>query len=256
MGERTSYEQGVFCWVELPAGDPAGARAFYERLFGWEAEGGELPSGGVFMRMKRDGKVIGAIYSAPDGMPDSAWLSYVAVDDAAAVAARASELGAKVLRGPEDVDELGTMAMIQDPTGAVFAIWQGKQVKGAELVNAHGALTLNQLNTPDTEADTRFYSALFGWRIEKQDGTEQDYWGLFAGERVNGGMMELPSDAGAPPHWLVYFGHDDLGAAAVVIEEGGGQVLIPEIEVPGGRIVVGQDPQGAVFGLFAGRFDD
>jgi uncharacterized protein len=256
MGERTSYEQGLFCWVELPAGDPVAEKAFYQRLFGWGGEESQLPGDRVFMRLKRDDKVVGAIYTAPDGMPASAWLSYVAVGDAAATAARAGELGAKVLRGPEDVDELGIMALIQDPTGAVFAIWEGKAVKGAELVNAHGALTLNQLNTPDTDGATRFYSELFGWRVEKQEGTEDDYWGIFAGDRLNGGMMVLPADAGAPPHWLVYFGHDDLGAASAAIGEGGGQVLIPEIEVPGGRIVVGQDPQGAVFGLFAGRFDD
>jgi predicted enzyme related to lactoylglutathione lyase len=32
--------------------------------------------------------------------------------------------------------------------------------------------------------------------------------------------------------------------------------MVPPMDVPGGRIVVAQDPQGAVFGLFAGRFDD
>ena len=69
-------------------------------------------------------------------------------------------------------------------------------------------------------------------------------------------MMQLPPDSPAPSHWLVYFGIDDLDAAAEQIGSSGGTLMIPPQEVPGGRILVAQDPQGAVFALFAGRFDD
>jgi hypothetical protein len=148
------------------------------------------------------------------------------------------------------------MAAIQDPTGAVFAVWQPRDSIGAELVNTHGAITLNQLNTNDPERASEFYSTLFGWRIEAQPSTEIRYWGIFNGDALNGGMMQLPDDAPAPPHWLVYFGIDDIEAAARQIGESGGTVIVPRMEVPGGEIVVAQDPQGAVFGLFAGRFDD
>ena len=68
--------------------------------------------------------------------------------------------------------------------------------------------------------------------------------------------MQLQPDAGAPPHWLTYFGTESAEAGAERIGELGGQVMVPATEVPGGKIVVAQDPQGAVFGLLAGRFDD
>ena len=68
--------------------------------------------------------------------------------------------------------------------------------------------------------------------------------------------MELPPGGPAPSHWLVYFGIEDIDAAAEQIDSAGGTVMVPPQEVPGGRIVVSQDPQGAVFALFAGRFDD
>ena len=69
-------------------------------------------------------------------------------------------------------------------------------------------------------------------------------------------MSPLPPGAPAPSHWLVYFGIDDIHAAADQIGSSGGTVTVEPREVPGGRILVAQDPQGAIFALFAGRFDD
>jgi hypothetical protein len=69
-------------------------------------------------------------------------------------------------------------------------------------------------------------------------------------------MMQLPPGSPAPSHWLVYFGIDDVDAAADRIGSGGATVMVPPQDVPGGRILVAQDPQGAVFAVFTGRFDD
>jgi predicted enzyme related to lactoylglutathione lyase len=147
------------------------------------------------------------------------------------------------------------MALLHDPAGAVFAVWEPRRHFGAAIVNAPGALSLNQLNTSDPEAAGRFYAELFGWRIERAPVEGMDYWGAYAGETLNAGMMPLPPDLGAPSHWLVYFGSEDTEADARRIGELGGTVLIPSTEVPGGTFVVAQDPQGAAFALFAGRFD-
>ena len=80
--------------------------------------------------------------------------------------------------------------------------------------------------------------------------------GLYRGDRLNAGMMPLPPGAPMPSHWLVYFGTDDVDAAAGQIGSQGGTVMVEPRDVPGGRILVAQDPQGAFFALFAGRFDD
>jgi predicted enzyme related to lactoylglutathione lyase len=157
---------------------------------------------------------------------------------------------------PFDVMDTGRMALSQDPTGAVLALWQPGTSIGAEVVNGHGMLSLNQLNTTDPDAAQRFYEALFGWRVEQMPGSDGQYWGIYNGDRVNGGMMPLPPGTPAPSHWLVYFGIDDLDAAAELIGSSGGTIMVEAREVPGGRILVAQDPQGAVFALFAGRFDD
>jgi uncharacterized protein len=201
------------------------------------------------------GRAVAGLAGTMPGQP-TAWNSYVTVDDADAAATRAGELGATVISEPFDVMELGRMAVIQDPVGAFFCVWQARDSIGAELVNCHGLLSLNQLNTPDPERASEFYSALFGWRIEAVPDTEIPYWGIYRGESLNAGMMQQPPDAPAPPHWLVYFGSDDLDAAAEKIGVTGGSILVPKTEVPGGQFVVAADPQGAIFGVFAGRFDD
>jgi predicted enzyme related to lactoylglutathione lyase len=178
------------------------------------------------------------------------------VDDADAAAERAGELGGTVIAPPFDVMELGRMAVIQDPTGAFFSVWQARSSIGAELVNGHGLLSLNQLNTTDPERASEFYSALFGWRFDAVPDTEIPYWGIYRGESLNGGMMQQPDGSPAPPHWLVYFGVDDIDAASEKVGAAGGSVLVPKTEVPGGEFIVAADPQGAIFAVFAGRFDD
>ena len=255
MGERDKHAEGTFSWTDLGTTDQAAATDFYTSLFGWDARDEPIPDGGVYTMASLGGRDVAGLSTAPPGMPP-VWTSYVTVEDADAAAAKASELGAGVMAGPFDVMDAGRMGVIQDPTGAVFALWQARDNVGAKLVNTHGALTLNQLNTPDPERASEFYSALFGWRIEPQAGGDVPYWGIFNGDVLNGGMMQVPAEGPAPPHWLVYFGHDDLDAAAQRIGEAGGVVIMPRTEVPGGEIVVAQDPQGAVFGLFAGRYDD
>jgi uncharacterized protein len=254
MGERTGYEHGTFSWTDLGTSDAGAAAAWYRELFGWATEDNPMPGGGVYTIASIDGKQVAAVYAAQQGPP--AWLSYVTVDDADAAAATARELGANVITEPLDVMDAGRMAVIQDPTGAVFAVWQARGSVGAELVNGHGRLSLNQLNTADPDSAQRFYIELFGWRFEAVAGGPSPYWGIYRGDRLNAGMMELPAGFEGASHWLVYFGIDDIDAAAERVGASGGTLTVPKTDVPGGSIVVIQDPQGAVFGLFAGNFDD
>jgi predicted enzyme related to lactoylglutathione lyase len=253
MGERDSHEHGTFSWTDLSTPDAEASKQFYGGLFGWDFDDNPIPDGGVYVMARLGGRAAAAMFETTERHP--AWASYVTVDDVDAITARARELGANVLAEPFEVMDAGRMATLQDPTGAVFCVWQPRRAIGAEVVNEPGALSMNQLNTSDPEAAQAFYGDLFGWRFE-QVSAEPPYWGVYRGERLNGGMMPLPPGAPAPSHWLAYFGIDDLDAAADRIGATGGTVMVPAQEVPAGRFLVGQDPQGAVFALFAGRYDD
>jgi uncharacterized protein len=256
MGERTQHAPGTFSWADLATTGADTAKAFYTDLFDWEPEDNPIPEGGVYTMLRKRGKAVAALYEPQQEQPD-VWLSYVTVESADAAAAAVREHGGTVEAEPFDVMDVGRMAVIQDPTGAFFAVWEPRTSIGAEVVNEPGALTHNQLNTNDPERAQQFYAGAFGWRFEPVGGGDMPYWGIYNGDRVNAGMMPLAADGGAPPHWLVYFGSESVDDHAGRIGELGGQVMVPPMPIPGGgRILVAQDPNGAVFALFSGRFDD
>jgi uncharacterized protein len=176
----------------------------------------------------------------------------VSVESADAAADRATELGATVHAPPFDVLEAGRMAVIQDPQGAFFMVWQARQHSGASLVNAPGALSWNELASPDLDASSAFYSDLFGWSIEPFEGSPQPYLIIKNHERGNGGIREL-DPPGTPPHWLVYFAIGDIDAGLAKVEELGGTGHAGPIDIQIAKIGIVQDPQGAFFALYAGE---
>ncbi|HWE33399.1 MAG TPA: VOC family protein [Solirubrobacteraceae bacterium] len=260
MAERTKYPPGTFSWTDLTTTDQDGAKAFYSSLFGWEADDRPAGEGIVYSMMNVDGKPVAAISPQPQQQRDMGlppvWNSYITVEDADQTAARAGELGANVHAAPFDVFDAGRMAVIADPQGAFFAIWQPNQHIGANLVNGPGLLAWNELHTPDLDGATSFYTSLFGWTTSDMEMYGMRYRLIGVGDHGNGGLSDsMPP--GAPPHWLVYFGTDDLDGSVAKISELGGTVVSPPMDIgDGNRIAVGQDPQGGYFALYAGRFDD
>jgi len=255
MGERTSHAPGTFSWADLSTSDAEGAKAFYTSLFGCDFEDSPIPDDGVYTMLLTDGKPVAALFGRMQEDQPPAWNSYVTVESADDAAASAQEHGGMVVMEAFDVMDVGRMAVFQDPTGAFLCVWQPKGSIGAERVNEPGAITLNQLNTTNPERAQQFYEDVFGWRFEAVS-EDPPYWGIYNGDRLNGGMMPLPEGAGAPSHWLVYFGSASTDDGARRIAELDGQVIVGPMDVPGGRILVAIDPQGAVFGLLSGRFDD
>jgi predicted enzyme related to lactoylglutathione lyase len=256
MGRRESYDAGTFSWTDLATTDVDAAKAYYADLFGWDYDDQPIPGGGTYSMARVDGLAVAGLSAVQQEGQPPAWAAYVTVDDVDAASSKAAELGGTVMAEPFDVMDAGRMAVLIDPTGAVFCVWPAGTSIGTELVNGHGLLTLTQLNTGDPDRATEFYSGLFGWRFERMEGGDVPYWGIYRGDQVNGGMMLMPPDQGAPPHWLVYFGVDDIDAALDRLRSAGSTVLVEKTPVPGGEIVAAQDLQGAVFALFAGRFDE
>jgi hypothetical protein len=267
MGERTSHEPGTFSWVELSTTDVDAAKGFYARLFEWEAEDNEIPgTGGVYSMQKVNGRNAAAITAQPDAQRDAGvppnWFSYITVTNADETAARAKELGGQVHAGPFDVMEAGRMAVVADPVGAMFGIWQAGDAIGSEIVNVPGSLTWNDIATTDPDGAQAFYSGLFGWGFDKIDTGPDgpDYWTITheaAANGRNGGMRrQVPEEAGVPPHVMPYFGTTAIDEALAKVTELGGGTTVPVTEVPAGKFAGVSDPQGAHFMLFEGEFDD
>jgi predicted enzyme related to lactoylglutathione lyase len=256
MGERTEYAPGTFCWSELTSTDQDAAKAFYGELLGWQADDRPVGEGSYYSMQLVDGKPVAAIAGQPQqqrevGVP-SLWNSYVSVEDADAVAARAKELGANVHAPPFDVMTVGRMAVIQDPQGAFFMLWQPRDHIGASLVNAPGTLVWNELQSPDLDASASFYGELFGWKVKDFPNMEDRYLEIVNGEASNGGMRGLTPPS--PPSWLTYFGVEDIEQGLAKVEELGGTKLAGPIDIQMAKIAVVMDPQGAVFALYAGVY--
>lgn len=257
MGERSQYPPGTFSWADLSTPDPDAAKAFYGALFGWHAEDRPIPGGGTYSMQRLDGRHVAAIAAQPQQQRDAgappAWQSYVTVESADDAARRADELGGTVHAPAFDVMDAGRMAVLQDPQGAFFLVWEPKEHIGAGLVNVPGALCWNELAAADLDAAPEFYRGLFGWEVEAFEGGPMRYLTIKNEGRGNGGMRD--AQPGAPPHWLVYFAADDVEAAMSKVRELGGSAISGPHDMGIGKLGVVQDPQGAVFALYAGQLD-
>lgn len=259
MGTRTSYTPGTFSWADLTTTDQDDAKRFYGELFGWSYD--DQPAGeGIVYSMARLGQSpVAAISPQPSQQREAdvppAWNSYLTVESADETLSRARELGAQIHAPAFDVFDAGRMGVVQDPQGAFVLVWEPRQHIGAGLVNAPGALSWNELASPDPEASAEFYGKLLGWSAESVEGMGMPYLVIKNRDaHTNGGIRQAASSE--PCYWLVYFGTDDLGGDLTKIGELGGRVLMDPIEIPAGRLAAVQDPQGAVFALYGGRFED
>jgi len=252
VSEVKEYEPGVPSWVDLGTTDAEASRKFYGELMGWAFEVGG-PEMGYYANAKVRGLSVAGVYElSPEmreqGIPPN-WLTYISVSDADKVAEQISGAGGQVMMPPMDVMEFGRMAVAQDPTGAVFGLWQAGTHKGAELVNEPGGVVWNHLATPDPSAAGAFYGAL-GWSMEEMDmeGTPQTMFKV--GDRTVAGMGDIKDyPPGTAPHWDTFFAVSDCDAVAGRVPELGGTVLIPPTDMPFGRFATIQDPHGAVFSV-------
>ncbi|MEN3326891.1 MAG: uncharacterized protein V7638_1698 [Acidobacteriota bacterium] len=245
---------GSFCWVELGTSDNEAAKNFYTQLFSWEADDHPMGPDSVYTILKLDGKDVGGLYKLTadmvgQGVPPN-WMSYVATASADETTEKAKAAGATIMNGPFDVATLGRMSVIQDPTGAVFSIWQAMDNKGSTAWGVPNAPVWNELATNDTQKAGEFYSNVFGWTRQKFPGG-MEYTVFNNDDKGIGGMYQIMPEMGPiPPHWLVYFAVEDCDAAVQKASGLGANVIKPAEDIPGvGRFAILKDPQGAMFAL-------
>lgn len=255
MPEVTSaYAPGTPCWVDLTAKDQQLALDLYKDLFGWQGEVGPPEFGGYSVCTLNDkaaAGIMGAMAEPGKPQPPVVWTTYLSTDDADATQAKITAAGGTVLMSVMDVGTIGRMLVAADPTGAVFGVWQPVDFFGAQVVNEPGALTWNELHTPDINKAKAFYNAVFGIDLAPmpmEDGG--DYWTVNVGGQSVGGAMTQENDPpGTPPHWLTYFAVDSADNVVDALVKRGGVVLAPPFDMMAGRMAVVQDPQGAVFAV-------
>jgi predicted enzyme related to lactoylglutathione lyase len=261
VAEFSSHVPGTFSWAELATTDQSGAVSFYRALFGWDLNEQPMGPGEVYSMFTLRGKEVGAASTMrPEerqaGAPPH-WNLYVTVTSADEATKKAESLGAKVFAPPFDVMDVGRMAILQDPTGAVFEVWEAKQHIGAKILNEPGALVWSELTTRDTKAAEKFYTSLFGWTPKHSaPGAPMEYTEFHNQGKPGVGMMAMPTQM--PPHvpsyWMPYFQVTGVDASTSKAKELGGNVMVGPQDIPGtGRFAIVADPQGAMFALYQAK---
>jgi len=236
--------------VDLGSPDPKAAAAFYSELFGWEVTDLGEAAGGYQMAEIGGLPVAGIGTQMNEGVPPY-WTTYIATDDAEATAARVQAAGGQVLAEPFDVLGAGRMAVFADPSGAPFSAWQAGAHAGSGYVDRAGSMSWHELYTREPGTAMTFYGLVFGWEAAAEDMGDFTYTLWKLGTTTIGGMMVMDENfpAEVPPHWLVYFAVDDCDASVAQIQELGGSVIMPAMNVPPGRFAIVSDPDGAMFAV-------
>ncbi|HVH63612.1 MAG TPA: VOC family protein [Candidatus Dormibacteraeota bacterium] len=240
-------------WIDISTKDPAAARDFYSKLFGWKAEPEKDPAAGGYALARVNGKDVAGIGGQQDPGAPSAWMVYFGTRDAAALAKKVEAEGGKVIAPPFKVLDSGKMAVFQDPAGAFFAVWEPETMPGFAVSEQPNTFAWAELNARGIEKAKPFYKKVFGWAEKASPlGEGMGNYTEFKveGKNVAGGM-ELPPmvPKEVPSYWLVYFAVNDIDAAHQKAIGLGAREAVPPSDYPGGRFSVVTDPQGAAFGL-------
>jgi uncharacterized protein len=254
----STHAPGTFSWPELATIDQKGGAAFYRDLFGWEVNEQPMGPGETYTMFQMRGRPVAAAYTMrPEEKQTGApphWNNYVTVKSADQAAEKAQSLGARVFAPPFDVMDVGRMAVLQDPTGAVFQVWEPKKHIGAEILGEPGALCWTELTTSDLKAAETFYTGLFGWTAKHGTGGGMEYTEMSNNGQPGVGMMAKPPGMPAhiPSYWMPYFMVADVDGGVSKAKSLGAKLMVgPQDIADAGRFAILSDPQGAVFAIFA-----
>jgi uncharacterized protein len=254
MPDFVSHAPGSPCWIDLMSPDVDGSKEFYTAVFGWDADDQVDDDGNrIYVSFSVDGKAVAGLGGQPpggDAMP-AIWNTYICSDDVAATVAKVTDAGGSVFMPPMEVMTAGHMAMVADPTGAMFSIWQPGDHVGAGIANEPNTWSWNELLTRDVDVAKAFYSDVFGWEYDTTPMPTGDYHVIRGGEHGGwGGLMAMPAGLPdvVPNHWMVYFRAPDTRSTVDAVKANGGQVAQEPFDADGvGRIAIFHDPHGGSF---------
>jgi hypothetical protein len=246
-----------FTWYELHTFDSDSAAAFYAGVLGWSTNDAAVPGRRYTLVSAGDAPVGGLLEKPANSFADGAkpaWVGYIGVDDLDTYSKRVEQAGGMVHRAAEDIPGVGRFAVVADPQGAIFVLFQpNAQMAQSEVPPAAkpGSVAWHELIAADWPSAFAFYAGLFGW--SKADAIDMGSAGVYqiftAGSAPIGGMM-APMGPAAGSRWLFYFRVAGIEAAMALVKQHGGTVVDGPSPVPGGeQIAHCLDPQGAMFGM-------
>ena len=253
MTKRASAPIGAPCWVDLWTSDVERSRRFYSELFGWEAQEPSPEHGGYFMFTRQGVPVAGAMGDMGEMHANNTWKPLLATDDIERTLKLAGEHGATINSPAMAVDNLGSQAVIADPSDAVIGIWQADRFPGFTVINEPEAVLFVAIDVHDYQAQIAFYRQVFGWEPLEEEVDGHHYAGFMdpeTGRPLAGIGDEVENlEPGEAPVWCVIWQCDDVDAAVAMVRSLGGTVIKGPEDGGLGRSARVADPTGARFGL-------
>jgi hypothetical protein len=247
-----------FVWYEFHTPDAASAAAFYQPVLGWTtSDSGKTDQSYTLLNVNNI--AIGGLLQKPAASFISGttpgWIGYIGVADLDTFLGKHQKLGGIVHRAAETIPEVGSFAVVADPQGAIFVLFQPPNVQQQPerpKPGSPGSPAWHDLAAIDWATDFEYYADMFGWtKSTAMDMGPNGVYQIFAsGQQLIGGMMTR-MDPNQPPGWLFYFHVEpDIQKAIDRVKQHGGIIVHGPSEVPGGQQIAHcLDPQGAIFGI-------
>ncbi|MEM7032771.1 MAG: VOC family protein [Chloroflexota bacterium] len=243
-----------FIWTDLSTFDLGASKDFYTQIFGWQfkpdddyhfAYVGLKQAAGLFVMPEKFQQM---------GLP-SFWMSYMSVTDIERVVDQAKTMGGIVEVKPTDFIGQGKIALIRDPAGAGFTVWEGPDLAGKDTAGAHGRMSWNELYVSDATLVLDFYRTVFGWSFTTDQSYGSERYDIHNGVGTLIAALEVvPNEVkGKDEFWVPYFSVQNLPQALTHLEQKGGNILQNMTSSSDGLALV-QDPQGASFMITDAQF--
>lgn len=242
--------EGTWARFDYFSPDVEAAVAFYTSLFGWTSRAID-----AYTMLSAGSDDIGGVVATPEGAPPAGhWFPYLATDDILAACARVVEHGGTVVRPAQDNGALGHLAIVTDPLGGSFALWQPAHAIRADYAGSAHQFVWNELSSSEPARSVAFYAAVGSYTTQTMQVDGQPYYVLERDGRARGGIMHPPAPDGAglpmPQGWLPYVQVASTDDTIAKAKQLGASVHVAGEDVPGiGRIGIFTDPLGGMLGI-------
>lgn len=212
-------------FADLSTYSPSKSMRFYESVFNWSY----YEENDYFLAYKGTKETTG-LYKTPEkfqqmNMPHF-WMTYIKVENIEILVKQAVEFGG-IVEMSSDLAGFGKVALIRDPQGAGFTVYEGQYLQSTHSSNMPDHLSWSELHVSDINSIITFYNRLFGWEFIQN---ENNTYKIFnQNKSYVADAKEIPNEfKGKYEYWVCTFGVEDLEETKKLILKNGGDVISDE----------------------------
>ncbi len=233
-----------FTWTDLSTFDREKTKEFYSTLFGWIFIDEQKQNKQDYSVAYKDGLAVAGVYTMPQkftdmGMP-SFWMSYVRVENIKEALDRATQIKGIRIEIGITLFGSGKMALVRDPSGAGFTLYEGKDLQGRQ--QKEHCFSWNVHHVKDVSIIREFYEKVLGWEIQKT--SEPTIYRVYNhGKYIADIEEQSEAVRGSFQYWMPVISIVDIDITASQIENLGGNILVKLNK----NQYICSDPQGGSF---------